>query len=85
MPATDIAHKRALLFSARIQFSPEVQPVHETAIDKLIEQSLFVGDKPEGLTIQEIERQRAFSFERGIPAISQREAGSHDKWRKCDN
>jgi hypothetical protein len=71
---TDLAHKRAVLFSARVQFSPEMQPVHQTAIDKLIEQSLFVGHQPNGLTIQQIEGQRAFSIADGMPAISQREA-----------
>jgi hypothetical protein len=70
----DITRKRAILFSARVQFSPEMQPIQETAIDKLIEQSLFIGDRAEGLTIQQIESQRTFSFVDGIPAISQREA-----------
>lgn len=74
MHINDIARKRAILFSARVQFSPELQPIKETAIDKLIEQSLFVGFQGDGLTLQQIEGQRTFSLLDSIPSISQREA-----------
>jgi len=67
---SDIAHKRSVLFSARIRFSPETQPVRETAIDRIIEQNLCIAHSKEGLTLQQIENQGAVSFADGIPAIS---------------
>lgn len=70
MNTSDIARKRSILFSARIRFSPETQPVRETAIDKILEQNLLVADGDGGLTLQEIEQQGAICFAGGTPAIS---------------
>jgi hypothetical protein len=70
MNTGDIARKRSVLFSARIRFSPETQPVRETAIDKILEQNLLVADGDRGLTLQEIEREGAICFAGGTPAIS---------------
>lgn len=70
MNTSDIAHKRAVLFSARMRFSPETQPVRDTAIDKIIEQNLLVADCDEGLTLREIEEQGVVCFAGGLPAIS---------------
>jgi hypothetical protein len=69
MDANDIARKRSVLFSARIRFSPEVQPVRDTAIDKIIEQNLLVADCEGGLTLKEIEQQGTVCFAAGTPAI----------------
>ena len=65
MNSNDIAHKRSILFSARIRFSPEIQPVRDTAIDKIIEQNLLVADYEGGLTLKEIENQGAVCFAGG--------------------
>jgi len=70
MNASDIARQRSVLFSARMRFSPETQPVRETAIDKILEQNLLVADSDGGLTLQEIEQQGAICFAGGTPAIS---------------
>lgn len=70
MSTNNIAHKRSVLFSARIRFSPETQPVRDTAIDKIIEQNLLIADYDEGLTLQEIGEQGAVCFAGGTPAIS---------------
>jgi len=70
MNTGDIARKRSVLFSARIRFSPETQPVRETAIDKILEQNLLVADGDRGLTLQEIEQEGAICFAGGTPAIS---------------
>jgi len=45
MDSVNVAQKRSILLSARIQFSPETQPIKETAIDKVVEQNLFVDGK----------------------------------------
>ncbi len=70
MDTIDILTRRSVLFSARIRFSPEVQPVRDTAIDKIIEQNLIVADREGGLTLQEIETQGTVCFAGGTPAIS---------------
>lgn len=70
MDISEIARKRSILFSARIRFSPETQPVIETAIDKIIEQNLLIAGCDIGLTLQEIEEQGAVHFGGGTPAIS---------------
>jgi hypothetical protein len=70
MDMNELARKRSILFSARIQFSPETQAVRETAIDKIIEQNLLVADCAEGLTLREMEAQGATCFVGGSPMIS---------------
>ncbi len=69
MNTGDIAQKRSILLSARIRFSPEAQPIRDTAIDRIIEQNLFITDSGEGLTLQEMEEQGAVCFAGGTPAI----------------
>ncbi len=69
----DIARKRSVLLSARIRFSPETQPVRETAINKIVEQNLLVADREGGITVREIEQQGALCFADGAPAIGRAE------------
>ena len=54
MQTSQIATKRSLLLSARLQFSPQTQPIRETAIEKIIEQTLFAATSQVGLTKPEI-------------------------------
>ncbi|HEX74533.1 MAG TPA: hypothetical protein G4N93_05220 [Dehalococcoidia bacterium] len=52
----DITRKRSMLLTARMRFSPQIQPVKETAIDKIIEQILFfVTPTEKGLSVEEIQ------------------------------
>jgi hypothetical protein len=69
MNQIDIALKRSIVFSARIQFAPEAQPLRETAIDRIMEQNLLLADSEGGITVQEMEEQGALCFEDGTPAI----------------
>ncbi len=64
----DIARKRSMLLTARIRFSPQVQPVKEAATDRIIEQILFVTPSEKGLSVEEI--QGIFSSESGGYAIT---------------
>ncbi len=57
MSSNEMARKRALMLSARLRFSPETQPVRETAIDKCVEQILLVFGTDSGLTVADIEDQ----------------------------
>ena len=52
-----IEEKRSFLFSTRIRFSPQLQPVRETAIDKIMEQNLLLADG--GLSFNRIVEQVA--------------------------
>ena len=61
-----INEKRLLLFSTRIRFMPQTQPIRETAIDKILEQNLLLCDSPQ-LT-REIEAQ-CFDL-KGRPVLS---------------
>jgi hypothetical protein len=76
MDVSEIARKRSMLFSARIRFSPEVQPVRDTALDKIMEQNLLIAG---GLTLKEIEVQGTVCFADGTPAISR-----HDMERSLE-
>lgn len=69
MTSSDILYKRSILFSAKIRFSPEMQPIRDTAIDKIIEQNLLIADTDEGFTLKEIEKQEALCFAGGAPVI----------------
>ena len=51
-----------------MRFSPQIQPVKESAIDKIVEQILFAADTKDGLSLQNI--QDIFSSETGGYAIS---------------
>lgn len=66
---TDTTSKRSILLSARMQFSPEIQPIKETAIDKIVEQNLLIAHNKEGLTVRDIEKQHIFSLEDGSSTI----------------
>jgi len=59
MDIDEITQKRALLLSARTRFTPEIQPVRETAIDKIVEQNLLLADCTGGVTLREMEEQGA--------------------------
>jgi len=67
----DIAQKRSILLTTRMRFSPQIQPVKESAMEKIIEQILFTIDTERGISLQEI--QDIFASETGGYAIS-----SHD-------
>ena len=64
----DITRKRSILLTARMRFSPQIQPVNKTATDKIIEQILFVTPVGKGLSVEEI--QDIFSSESGGYAIN---------------
>jgi len=64
----DIGRKRSMLLTAAMRFSPQVQPVKETASDKIIEQILFVSTTGKGLSLEEI--REIFSSGSGGYAIS---------------
>lgn len=51
----EIARKRAILATARIRFSPEIQPVKENAINKITEQILYESSNEDGLIVGEIQ------------------------------
>lgn len=71
MNSSEMAIKRSILLSARIRFAPETQPIKETAIEKIIEQNLFVLDSTERLTLQEIIETGGLCLSGELPAISQ--------------
>lgn len=73
----DIARKRSMLLTARMRFSPQIQPVKETAIDRIIEQILFVTPSKKGLSVEEI--QEIFSSESGGYAIGSADVGTSCK------
>src|SRR5689334_14154531 len=50
----EIARQRAVLFSARIQYGPETQPIRERAIDRLVEQDLLISDCESGQNVDQI-------------------------------
>lgn len=54
-----------MLFSARIQFAPELQPYRDQTVDRLVERSLLVGDVEGGLNLYQVERQRPLSLGNG--------------------
>lgn len=66
----NILQKRDMLFTVRTRFSPQTQPVKETAIDKIIEQNLLLSDSKNGLTIDEIQEQGILSLVTGNNVIS---------------
>lgn len=67
----DITRKRSILLTTRMRFSPQIQPIKESATEKILEQILFVADTGNGLSLQKI--QDIFSSETGNYVIS-----SHD-------
>lgn len=69
MRSSEIERKRSILFSARIRFSPEVQPVRQTAIDKIVEQTLLLGEGSKGLTVDEIVQQGLMGLGGNEPSL----------------
>jgi len=67
----DIAQKRSILLTTRMRFSPQIQPVKEAAIDKIIEQILFVSNSGKELSSKEI--RDTFASETGSYGISSHE------------
>jgi hypothetical protein len=70
MNMDEIMQKRAILLSARTRFAPEMQPVRETAIDKIVEQNLLLIDCVEGVALHEMEKNGVACFTGGRPIIS---------------
>jgi len=68
-----IRARRALLFSTRMRFSPETQPIKEEAIDKILEQIILTVSDDSGLSVKEIEKSRKLEFAGGTPAITRSE------------
>jgi len=68
--AADILRKRSLLFSFRMRFSPQTQPVRQAAIDKILEQSLVLADYEVGWSVNDIQEQVGVWFRGGRPAIT---------------
>jgi len=65
----DIAIKRSIILNTRIRFSSQIQPVKETAIDKIIEQILFAIVSEERITLDQIQ-DTFFSLSGGTPINS---------------
>jgi hypothetical protein len=63
----DIQGQRLLLFSTKVRFSPETQPIRETAIDKIVEQTLLLADDP--ITLKQIQANGGLCFLDGASAI----------------
>jgi hypothetical protein len=70
MTGNEIARKRSILFSARTRYSAQIQPIRESAIDKILEQNLLVSDSPDGLSLEAIREQGGACFAGGMPALS---------------
>ena len=73
MNSSDIATQRSILLSSRIQFSPEIQPIKETAIDKIVEQNLLVSHSETGMTLEEIIEKGRICYADGLLAIPKKE------------
>ena len=65
--------RRALLFSARLKLTPEIQPVRQTAIDKILEQNLLIADAEAGLDLKGIHDLVTISIPNSSPLFT-----SHD-------
>ena len=68
--AADILRKRSVLFSFRMRFSPETQPVRQAAIDKMVEQSLVLADYEVGWSVKDIQEQVGVWFRGARAAIT---------------
>jgi hypothetical protein len=58
---------RSLVFSTRLRFSPQIHPVRETAIDKIVEQNLLLDEG--GLTINGI-LDESLALKQGPPVLT---------------
>jgi hypothetical protein len=65
--AMDIQAQRLLLFSTKIRFSPETQPIRDSAINKIVEQTLLLADEPS--TVVDIQKQGDLCFLNGASAL----------------
>ena len=66
----EIRGKREILLTVRIRFAPEMQPVKEATLDRVIENTLYACDiSKAGLTVDQI--QDAFSLESGGYSLNQ--------------
>jgi hypothetical protein len=72
--ASNPEFKRALLFSLRLQHSPQTQPLRDLAIDRIIERDLLLANDDRGLTIKDLVEQSALTFG-GRSAVSVRDIG----------
>src|SRR5690348_1944767 len=61
---------RALLFSIRIQHSLCIQPLRDSAIDRIVERELLLGADHKGLTVTDIFEECGRSLG-GVSGISQ--------------
>lgn len=57
MDTYSIIDKRALLFAARMRFSPQSRIIRDVALEKIIERQLFILDREGGITPREIMEQ----------------------------
>ncbi len=64
----EIVKKRCILLTTRLRFSPEIQPVKEAAMDKIIEQILLSADREKGLCLRDMEE--VFASGSGVEAIN---------------
>lgn len=70
----DILRKRAILLTTKMRFSPEIQPIKELAIDRIMLQIIFSNYSEDGLSKFEIER--FLPFETYGITISPQEIGN---------
>ena len=68
-----IADRRSILFSARMRYASEIQPVREVAVDKIVEQNLLLAEKPEGLSLKELQQIGADSHISHFPIFNEYE------------
>ncbi|MCH7663944.1 MAG: polysaccharide deacetylase family protein [Chloroflexi bacterium] len=68
-----IADRRSILFSARMRYASELQPVREVAVDKIVEQNILLAEKPEGLSLKELQQIGADSHISHFPIFNEYE------------
>lgn len=69
----DISLKRLVMSAVRIRFSPEVQPIRESAIDKVVEQNIYVASQREWVAMEEIINQGMLSLPRSTPVVASKD------------
>jgi len=75
MDTCSIIDKRALVFAARMRFSPQSQMIRDVALDKIIEQQLVILDREEGVSPQEITEQEDICLANGTSVITRVDIG----------
>jgi len=68
-----IEEKRALLFSTKIRFSPQLQSIREAAVDKIIQQNLLLTEDGRGLSVDAL-LSDVLSLEAGVPTLTVKDA-----------